>query len=221
MSLRPAHMKETNDAARPLTAARHGERGYALVGLLALMTVMMFAAMAVAPSLRQQTQRERELEAIARGEEVAEAIRAFVHYSNRLPTSMDELVEGAPYGTKKLQVLRASAARDPLSKSGEWRLIRVQDREFAAFLRALVLYTNGGQPQQMVRDKKLQTFAQVPSVTNVLDLGNDDDDPCGGESSVTTTGPFIGVASSSCLESVVTYYGIERTDKWVFTPLFR
>jgi type II secretory pathway pseudopilin PulG len=38
------------------------------------MTIMMIMMMAVAPSIQQQVQREKENEAIFRGEEVAEAI---------------------------------------------------------------------------------------------------------------------------------------------------
>jgi len=204
----------------PNGAAR--ERGYALVGLLALMTLMMLAMMAMAPNVRQQARRELELEAIARGEEVAEAIRAFYHLSqpNRLPTSMEELQEGAPFGTKKIQVLRASAARDPLTESGEWRLVKVQDREFIEFMRAIALYTNGGQPQRLTKDNRLQAIA-VPQITNVLDLGSEEEAPGGEDTSTMSKGPFVGVASRSRRESVITYYGIERHDKWVFTPLFR
>src|SRR2546422_2762126 len=43
------------------------EAGYALVALIALMTLMALFAMAAAPSIVQQTQREREKEAIFRG----------------------------------------------------------------------------------------------------------------------------------------------------------
>lgn len=205
---------------RAARARRSRERGYALIALLALMTVMMFAAMALAPSVRHQARRERELEAIARGEEVAEAIRAFFHYTNRLPTSMEELQEGAPFGTKKIQVLRASAARDPLSEDGEWRLIKPQDREFIEFVRALVLYTNGGQPQRLTKDTRMQAIP-VPQVANVLDLGSEEEAPGGDDASATSKGPFVGVASRSRRESVIAYYGIERHDKWVFTPLFK
>jgi hypothetical protein len=184
--------------------------------------VMMIAAMAVAPNVRHQSRRDLEAEAIARGEEVAEAIRAFFHYTNRLPTSMEELQEGAPFGTKKIQVLRASAARDPLSQSGEWKLIKVQDREFIEFMRALVLYANGLQPQRMIKDARLQAGVQgLPQITNVLDLGHEEEAPGGEDSSTTSKGPFVGVASRSRRESVIAYYGIERHDKWVFTPLFR
>jgi len=216
-------MRETRDTStrRPPPRPR-GQRGYALIALLALMTVMMIAAMAAAPSVRHQSRRDLEAEAIARGEEVAEAIRAFFHYTNRLPTSMEELQEGAPFGTKKIQVLRASAARDPLSESGEWKPIRVQDREFIEFMRALMLYTNGLQPQRMIKDNKMQAAAQgLPQLTNVLDLGHEEESPGGEDTSTVSRGPFIGVVSRSRRESVISYYGIERHDKWVFTPLFR
>src|SRR5918911_5275854 len=104
--------------------SRRGERGYTLVALLAMMTILAIAMLAAVPSVRHQAQREREIEAIRRGEEVAEAIRLYVRYhpQHALPTSMEQLVEGVqvPGRTKKLQVLRAAAAHDPLSKSGEW-----------------------------------------------------------------------------------------------------
>jgi len=220
-------MKEHADATPPTlpaTAARAPrQRGYALIALLAMMTLMMLMAMAAAPSVRQQSRRELELEAIARGEEVAEAIRAFYHITqpNRLPTSMEELMEGAPFGTKKIQVLRASAARDPLSSSGEWRLIKAQDREFPEFIRALVLYTNGRQPSTMTTDNRMKAAVpNIPVVSNILDLG-EEEAPAGEITSSTSKGPFIGVASRSQRESIITYYGIERHDKWVFTPLFK
>lgn len=206
----------------PPAAPAPRERGYALIALLALMTLMMFAAMAVAPSVRHQSQRERELEAIARGEEVAEAIRAFTHITRgRLPTSMEELQEGAPFGTKKIQVLRASAARDPLSESGEWRLIKTQDREFPEFMRALTLYTNGRPLASMSTDRTMQAFAPNIQLTNILDLGEEEEAPGGEITTITSKGPFVGVASRSQRQSVIAYYGIERHDKWVFTPLFK
>src|SRR5687768_17753253 len=110
MRTQPAH------TSRVPARARARERGYALVALLAVMTLLMIAMMAAAPSIRQQTRRELELEAIARGEEVAEAIRMYmsIHPTRQPPTSMDELLEGVSRGTKKVMVLRGSASRDPL-----------------------------------------------------------------------------------------------------------
>jgi hypothetical protein len=36
-----------------------------------------------------------------------------------------------------------------------------------------------------------------------------------------SSGPFIGVATSSKSKSIINYYGIDRHDGWIFTPLFR
>src|SRR6185295_19936138 len=115
-------------------ARRRSEGGYTLVALLAMMTVVALFAMAVAPSLQQQSTRDREQEAIFRGEQVAEAIKAYYLYrrgtgvapgDQALPTSMDQLLQGIPKvgATKNLQILRVSAARDPLTIEGEWRFI--------------------------------------------------------------------------------------------------
>ena len=117
-----------------IRSKRRSEAGYGLVALLAVMTVFALFAMAVAPSIRQQSQREKEKEAIFRGDQIAEAIREYYRYraavnnargDQALPTSMDQLLQGVPIpgGSKSRQILRASAALDPLSLEGEWRVI--------------------------------------------------------------------------------------------------
>ncbi len=210
--------------------ARHTkrERGYALVALLAMMTLLMIAMMSAAPSIRQQARREQELEAIARGEEVAEAIRMYVHYKgglpNSLPTSMEELLDGVtPTGrTKKVKVLRASAARDPLSESGEWRTVKPRDEAMIRFVRDITEYAENKTPAA-TNDSALSGLAQqLPQITGlVTGLGSGSDGEGGEDNSLSTNGPFVGVASRSRRESIVTYYGIERHDRWVFTPFYR
>ena len=196
------------------------------------MTVLALFAMAVAPSVQQQSQRDREQEAIFRGEQVADAIRQYYIYKSRLvggaspqalPTSVDQLLEGVPIpgGSKNRQILRPSAARDPLTIEGEWRYILPRTDALIDFQQSLMFYTNNVIPRtndpQMVQ---LQQFA-VPTVVPTSNLGalsatrdqsSIDDD---------ATGPFIGVASRSRRDSVLTYYGIEREEQWIFTPLFR
>ena len=44
------------------------------------MTILALFAAAAAPSIRQQAQRDREVEAIFRGEQVAAAIRLYYFY---------------------------------------------------------------------------------------------------------------------------------------------
>src|SRR5258708_25603703 len=86
--------------------------GYALVALLAVMSLLALFAMAAASNVKQQAQREREKEAIFRGEQVADAIR--LYYRSRggqrahsLPTNMDPLLAciQIPRRTNKLQIL--------------------------------------------------------------------------------------------------------------------
>ena len=211
---------------------RHAEAGYTLVALLAMMTILALIALSAAPNLRQQAQREREKEAIFRGEQVADAIRDY--YLNRaistngpgeqaLPASMDQLLEGIPIpgGSKKRQVLRASAARDPLSSTGEWRTIRPRAQELIEFQRAVMVYAGNILPQPTnPQIAPLQQFA-VPPMATVLDTGSSHTAPGGEDTSSDSSGPFVGVASRSRNGSVLYYYGIDRHDQWIFTPLFR
>jgi type II secretory pathway pseudopilin PulG len=220
--------KDTKDTNDCVARASSSERGYALVALLALMTVLMITMMAAAPSIRQQSRRDVELEAIARGEEVAEAIRMYIQYNptHQPPTSMEQLQEGvAPPGrTKKIQVLRASAARDLLSSTGEWKTIKANDPAFVHFIRALAEYGDGKLPNA-TNDPALAGIANtLPKLTGIVtglganDLSGED----GGEDeSLSSSGPFIGVASRSRRDSIITYYGIDRHSGWVFTPFYR
>ena len=215
-----------------LAAERPAEAGYTLVALLAMMTVMALFAMAVAPSAQQQAQREREKEAIFRGEQVADAIKEYYRYRSvvtrqngdaALPTNMDQLLEGVPIlgGAKTRQILRISASRDPLTIEGEWRFILPRTEALIDFQQSLLFYTDNIVPQ--TRDPQmaqLQQFA-VPALVNVTNLGSAAAPRTTSSVDEDASGPFVGVASRSKRDSVLTYYGIEREDQWIFTPLFR
>jgi competence protein ComGC len=202
------------------SAQRRGEQGYALVALLAMMTIMALILITAVPNVRKQAQRSMEEEAIWRGEQVAEAIRLYTRARGSLPTSMEQLLEGLPVGAKKVQVLRAEAARDPLSSKGDWKLVRRTDPAFLEFQRAVIAYAGR---QVTTRDTAFVTAAggQLPPLINVLDTGSQEAAPGGEDDTENSTGPFIGVTSRSRRSSIITYYGIERHDRWVFTPYFR
>src|SRR3954470_17273290 len=172
-----------SNSIHPQSGARPAERGYALVALIALMTLVALAAMVAAPSIAQQSQREREQEAIFRGEQVAEAIR--VYYNAQLslrrpggeaalPTDMDQLLEGVPQPgrTKKLQILRTSAARDPLSTKGEWRLIHPRSPEVTDFVRDLMVYTKNTPPTTTDTNLKAMQLQFAPIVVSVTGLAS-------------------------------------------------
>ena len=208
------------------------EGGYTLVALLAVMTIMALFALAVAPSIQQQTQREREKEAIFRGEQVADAIRSYYIYRRNvlrlsgdqaLPTSMDQLLEGVPIpgGTKRRQILRVSATRDPLWKTGEWGYVAPRSTKLVGFQESVALYSGNFVPQPTNDQiKELQALSAPQLVIGVTGL-----DPNSRNSSDEVSddsgGPFVGVSSRSRNSSVLYYYGIDQHNHWIFTPLFR
>lgn len=195
-----------------------------LLAVMAVMTVFAIGLLAVAPSIQQEIQREKELESIRRGEEVAEAIRQYIEFyrGSRLPSSMDDLLEGLPQGTKKRQILRASAAIDPLSEDGRWRLIKADATSLGPFAKRVQAYNGGTLPSNSSPTLDRWGIVVVSALNTETDdeVESEDDDELSLDL-VTENTPFIGVASQSKGKSIISYYGIESRSKWVFTPLFR
>ena len=211
-------------AAEIKPAPRQGERGMTLLVVMGMMAVFAIGLLAVAPSVYQDVQREKELEAIRRGEEIAEAIRQYIIYyqGQRLPQSIDDLLEGLPQGTRKRQILRASAAVDPLSDDGRWRLIKVDPQVLGRFAKRVQAFNNGLLPSNPAPNQLFDRYGVV--IVNAIDTGSDDEDDDEADLDFdvdTDNTPFIGVASQDKGKSVIAYYGIERHSSWIFTPLFR
>ena len=222
-------VRGSGDSRFPQTRSAADEGGYTLVSLLALMTILALLAVAAAPSVRQQAVREREKEAIFRGEQVADAIRDYYIYrvnttgqrgDQALPTSVDDLLEGVPIpgGSKKRQILRPSAARDPLFESGEWRLIMPRSQELIDFQRAVMVYAGNVVPQP--RNSQIQELQRLAAPQLVPFVGGSAGSS-GGSASFDASGPFVGVSTRNTTNSVLYYYGVDRHDLWIFTPLFR
>ena len=201
------------------TPTTRNEQGATLLVVMGMMTIFAVTLLAIAPSIQYEVQKEKELEAIRRGEEVANAIRQYVDFyrGQKLPESMDDLLEGLPQGTKKRQILRPSAAIDPLSEDGKWRLIKADPQTVAKFAKRVQDYNNGVLPGNPSRTLDRYTVIIVNSVNTETELESDDDD----FDVVTHNQPFIGVASQSRSGSLISYYGIEKHSNWIFTPLFR
>lgn len=203
-------------------SSRRQESGMTLIAVMAVMAIFAVALLAVAPTIATEIQRERELEAIARGEEVAEAIRQYVEFYRgaKLPNSIDDLLEGLPEGTRTRQILRPSAAIDPLSEDGKWRLVPADGKSLAPFAKAVQAY-NGG----LLPSNPSQVFDRWAIViVNSLNTETESDKaaPVDEDTEVLTENtPFIGVASQDRGKSIVAYYGLENHSKWIFTPLFR
>lgn len=192
-----------------------------LIAVMGIMVIFAVMLLAVAPTVQLEVQREKEIESIRRGEEIARAIEQFVIYNRgtKLPESIDDLLEGLPQGTKKRMILRPSAATDPLSEDGKWRLIKPEPQVIAAFAKRVQEYNNGLLPSSPNQLFDRWAVVIVNSVTSADPTENTEPDP--DYEVVTDNTPFIGVASQSRSRSVLTYYGAENHSKWIYTPLFR
>jgi hypothetical protein len=135
---------------------------------------------------------------------------------------VEDLLKGIPVvgGAKNHQILRPSAARDPLTLEGEWRFIGPRTQGLVEFQQSILFYTGGFLPQPRGQLAQLQQFA-VPPIPTAFKIGEKPESSSSSSIDDVSSGPFVGVASRSRKDSVLTYYGIERHDQWIFTPLFR
>jgi type II secretory pathway pseudopilin PulG len=98
-----------------------GERGYAMLMALSMTMMILIASTAMIANLRIEGKRQREDEAIWRGNQYARAIRMYFRKTGHYPQTLQDLQKGLP----QLHFLR-QAYKDPLNKSdGSWRFIYV------------------------------------------------------------------------------------------------
>lgn len=173
-------------AARP-------EAGYALVALLAAITVMMIAMTAALPSWRYVMKNEREEELLFRGEQISKGIERCQAKMKIVPTSIDMLL--------KNKCLR-KAYKDPMTADGKWRLLPPGG----------VLPGQGaGQGTRPLGASPAPSPSPTPA-TSGSRLGGS-----GGNA----VGPFTGVASRSTEKSLRVFVGPgqgagDQYDKWFF-----
>jgi hypothetical protein len=107
---------------RSKSTATASRRGFALMMVMFLTTLVLIGVMAAAPYIRTERRREKEEEMIWRGKQYVRGIKLYYRKTGRFPTSVDDLTK------PKLGSLRfmRQAYTDPMNKTdGSWRLIYV------------------------------------------------------------------------------------------------
>jgi len=107
---------------RQKVARKRGERGYALLLVIFLGTLLLLSTMVVAPNILTEGRREKEKDMIWRGKQYTRGIKLYYRKMGRFPTSLDDLTK------PKLGSIRfmRQAYKDPVNKEdGAWRLIYV------------------------------------------------------------------------------------------------
>jgi hypothetical protein len=102
--------------------AAASQRGFALMMVMFLTTLVLIGVMTAAPYVRTERRREKEEAMIWRGKQYVRGIKLYYRKTGRFPTSVDDLTK------PKLGSLRfmRQAYTDPMNKAdGSWRLIYV------------------------------------------------------------------------------------------------
>ncbi len=98
---------------------KQGERGFMLVGLIVAIFFILLALSVAAPKVAEQLRRDKELEAIHRGNQYVRAIRLYYNKTHTYPGSIEQLEK-----TNNIRFLRQQYV-DPLTGKADWRLIHV------------------------------------------------------------------------------------------------
>lgn len=98
---------------------REDEQGFMLVGVIVLIFLVFLALSIAAPKVARDLRREREVEAIHRGNEYVRAIQLYYRKFGRYPGTMDQLEK-----TSNIRFLRQKYP-DPMTGKADWRLIHV------------------------------------------------------------------------------------------------
>src|SRR5439155_13396522 len=98
---------------------RHEEQGFMLVGLIVAIFFVLLALSVAAPKVAQALRREREVEAVHRGDQYVRAIRLYYKKFGHYPGSIEQLEK-----SNNIRFLRRRWI-DPLTGTTEWRTIPV------------------------------------------------------------------------------------------------
>lgn len=102
------------------TGKQH-QHGSVFMGMLVTVAVVAVMLMEVGTLWSSVLQRERELELLARGSEIREAIGLYYREGNTFPKSLEDLVLDRRQPTVKRYLRRVYA--DPLTGTAEWGVV--------------------------------------------------------------------------------------------------
>src|SRR5437899_10037910 len=104
------------------TIGAKSQSGFALLMVLFLTTLVLLGAMAAAPYVRTESQREKEQEMIWRGKQYVRGVKLYYRKMGRFSTSVDDSTKPK---VGSLRFMR-QAYKDPMNKEdGSWRFIYV------------------------------------------------------------------------------------------------
>jgi type II secretory pathway pseudopilin PulG len=104
---------------RSSIARQSNQKGYALLMAIFLVATMIILATVVTPSILTEGRREREQEAIWRGNQYVRAIELYYRKNGRYPQTVDDLTKG----NLSVHFIRRAYTDPTNSADGSWRFI--------------------------------------------------------------------------------------------------
>ncbi len=200
---------------------RIAEQGYMLLAVMLAMTLILIAMGAAAPRIAQQIKRDKELELVHRGKDVAIAIKHFVHKNGgRYPTSLEQLED-----TNHIRFLRRRW-KDPTTGDSIWRLVHVGEAEIKIPTPSPGLNPNTTNPGLSGSGNAgLSNSSSGGTANNTANLFSSNGSQ-GGAGTLTTSnigngqtlggGQIIGIASVNKSKSILEFNDKDEYDQWFF-----
>jgi type II secretory pathway pseudopilin PulG len=101
------------------TSERESEQGFMLLGLIVAIFIMLLTLSAAAPIMARSLRRDRELEAVHRGNQYTRAIQLYYRKFGHYPGSLEQLEN-----SNNIRFLR-QRYKDPINGKEDWRMIPV------------------------------------------------------------------------------------------------
>jgi len=218
------HCEKNGVLTRQRIRRRAGEPGYALLAVLAGLTILLILMSAAVPAYQHELQRDKEEEMFWRGQQVAMALVKNAQLRGRYPVKLEDLVEPfeSPQGTTRL--LRPTALCDPLmpcEEGSNWRAVRPGDPLIRKFYDAYLAEMTSNPEKRLPpppQDLAQMARAAAGSITGLSNSGASAGprDSEFASSLKTELGPIYGVVSKSKKELIRNYFSFQTYDEALF-----
>ena len=197
------------------------QRGYVLLTLMLFVAFLGIAAMAIAPTVAFQAQRDREEEMIHRGVQYSRAVRRYYKKFGRYPTRLEDLEN-----TNNMRFLR-KRYKDPISGK-DFKLLHVGEVQMnfnpgvAGATQVSAMGTLNQQPNAAPKPPDNSALNSSPDDKKAGDASDDKSQPTQGLSGNNLTGQtfgggaIVGVVSISKDKSIREFNKKKHYDQWQF-----
>ena len=186
------------------------EAGFVLIAVVFVVAILTISLAVALPKVRQEIQRDREIETMHRGKEYARAIRLYYRKFGTYPTSIDALVM-----TNDIRFLRKRYT-DPITGKEDWKPILLGQNKAPT---AMGFF---GEPLDNVGRMGNAGFTGgMPTTSGSADSSINGNTGATDSTNLTSEqtyggGPIIGVSPASPNQSILNYKKKSHYNEWEF-----